>query len=56
MKTLDELALQHGTDKSSAIHYYAVKYEKYLQFTRLARINILEIGVLNGASLQSDNY
>lgn len=51
MKTLDELALKYGTDKSSAIHNYAVKYEKYLPFDRDQDIKILEIGVLNGNSL-----
>jgi hypothetical protein len=50
--TLDELALQHGTDKSSAIHNYAIKYEKYLPFNRKQKIKILEIGVLKGDSLR----
>ena len=51
MSTLDRLAKKHGTDKSSDIHNYCVKYEKYLPFKRHEEINILEIGVLDGKSL-----
>jgi len=48
---LDKIAKYRGTDKSSDIHNYCVKYEKYLPFKRTDKINILEIGVLNGQSL-----
>ena len=51
MSTLDKLAKAHGTDKSSNIHNYCVKYEKYIPFKRYDEINILEIGVLDGKSL-----
>ena len=51
MSTLDRLAKAYGTDKSSEIHNYCVKYEKYLPFKRYDEINILEIGVLDGKSL-----
>jgi hypothetical protein len=51
MSTLNNLAEEHGTDKSSDIHNYCVKYEKYLPFNRYDKLNILEIGVLNGKSL-----
>lgn len=51
MSTLDRIAKSHGTDKSSEIHNYCVKYEKYLPFNRYDEINILEIGVLDGKSL-----
>jgi len=51
MSTLDNLAKAHGTDKSSDIHNYCVKYEKYLPFNRYDKLNILEIGVLDGKSL-----
>ena len=52
MKKLDEIAIECGTDKSSKIHNYCEKYEKYLPFDRSASISILEIGVLGGASLK----
>ena len=53
MSTLDKIAKLHGTDKSSEIHNYCVKYEKYLPFNRYDKLNILEIGVLNGKSLKT---
>jgi hypothetical protein len=52
MKTLDQIGIRHGTDKSSNIHDYCRKYEKYFPFKRDAVLNILEIGVLNGESLK----
>lgn len=51
MSTLDRIAKSHGTDKSSEIHNYCVKYEKYLPFNRYDNLRILEIGVLDGKSL-----
>lgn len=51
MRTLDKIAIDKGTDKSSQIHNYCVKYEKWLPFNRLEPIVLLEIGVLNGESL-----
>ena len=51
MSTLNNLAKVYGTDKSSDIHNYCVKYEKYLPFNRYDKLNILEIGVLDGKSL-----
>lgn len=58
MSTLDKIAKLYGTDKSSEIHNYSVKYEKYLPFKRYELLNILEIGVLDGKSLNtwSDYY
>ena len=53
MRTLDKIAISKGTDKSSEIHNYCVKYEKWLPFNRLEPITILEIGVLNGESLET---
>ena len=50
--TLDEIAKFYGTDKSSEIHDYCRKYEKYLSFHRYDNIKILEIGVLGGQSLR----
>ena len=51
MSTLDRLAIEYGTDKSSDNHNYCVKYEKYLPFNRHDNLNILEIGILDGKSL-----
>jgi hypothetical protein len=53
MSTLNKIAQSHGTDKSSDIHNYCVKYQKYLPFNRYDNLNILEIGVLNGKSLKT---
>jgi methyltransferase family protein len=49
---LDALALQHGTDKSSAAHGFAGCYEFHLEALRDLRGNVLEIGVKTGASLR----
>ena len=51
MSLLDSLAKKYGTDKSSDVHNYCVKYEKYLPFKRYQDMNILEIGILDGKSL-----
>lgn len=52
MDTLNDIALECGTDKSSVVHDYCRKYEKYLPFPRSMPMNILEIGVAVGASLR----
>jgi len=49
---LDELAIKYNTDKSSKNHNYTKTYDKYLSPIREQKLNILEIGVLNGASLK----
>jgi hypothetical protein len=51
MSILNEIAKKYGTDKSSEIHNYCVKYEKYLPFDRSEELKIMEIGVLGGSSL-----
>ena len=51
MRKLDKIAKSFGTDKSSEIHNYCEKYEKWLPFNRLEPLTILEIGVLQGHSL-----
>jgi hypothetical protein len=48
--TLDLLALQTGTDKSSSAHYYTKIYEKYFTPLKNNPLNILEIGLCLGAS------
>jgi predicted O-methyltransferase YrrM len=53
MKTLDSIAIKNKTDKSSLVHNYCSKYEKWLPMNRLEDIKILEIGVYKGSSLIS---
>lgn len=48
---LNNIGLKYGTDKTSEIHDYLRKYEKHIHYSRYSNIKILEIGVLNGASL-----
>jgi hypothetical protein len=52
MSVLDEIAKKYGTDKSSEVHNFCVKYEKYLPFKRDEKLRILEIGILDGKSLK----
>lgn len=52
MKTLDELAIEFGTDKSSAAHDYARTYDGLFRHLRDAPIRLLEIGVKTGASIR----
>lgn len=52
MNTLNEIGIKHGTDKSSEIHNYLVKYEKYFPYKREDSLKLLEIGVLHGESLR----
>jgi trans-aconitate methyltransferase len=52
MTSLDELALRHGTDKSSAAHGFATFYDVHLEPLRRLPGNVLEIGVKTGASLR----
>lgn len=48
-ETLDKLAIQYGTDKSSLHHDYMKYYAKYLPEKCTS---LLEIGILKGASLK----
>ncbi|HJT91696.1 MAG TPA: class I SAM-dependent methyltransferase [Mycobacterium sp.] len=50
MPTLDDLAIRHGTDKSSLAHHYTKIYERYLD--RRRAITLLELGVWEGESLR----
>lgn len=50
--SLDELGRQFGTDKSSLRHDYLAWYEQYLEPIRFEPITLLELGVLDGASLK----
>lgn len=51
MKTLDQIGLNYKSDKSSSFHNYLNIYDKYFSDRRNDNNNILEIGVLNGDSL-----
>lgn len=53
LTSLDAIGVANNTDKSSLYHDYLRKYEKYLPFNRADELNILEIGVLQGASLKT---
>jgi hypothetical protein len=52
MGFLDDLGLKYGTDKSSLRHGYLDIYEKYFREMKDKPINVLEIGIFNGASLK----
>ncbi|MGG5811696.1 class I SAM-dependent methyltransferase [Falsiroseomonas sp. CW058] len=49
---LDELGLRHGTDKASNRHDFLRTYERYLAGMRDSAAAVLEVGVLDGASLR----
>lgn len=51
-KTLDEIALEAGTDKSSAFHAYTRVYAPYFEPFRNEPIKFLEIGIFNGDSVK----
>jgi hypothetical protein len=50
--TLEDLALQMGTDKSARHHNYVRLYAHYFEAFRRSARNVLEIGVKDGASLR----
>ncbi len=52
MKTLDILALEFGTDKSSLHHNYTKYYSMFFNKYRYDAINLLEIGIWTGDSLR----
>ncbi len=56
--SLQEIGRYHGTDKAAASHSFNGKsflevYDSYVSVFRRRTANVLEIGVLNGASLRS---
>ena len=51
--TLNEIGLVYGTDKSSAHHNYLRFYESHFEPIRNEPLKILEVGVLNGASIRT---
>ncbi len=50
--TLSQLAIKHGTDKGPGCHNYTALYESMFGGIREDKLKILEIGVLEGASLR----
>lgn len=50
--TLDEIGLRTGTDKSSALHGYLSAYDTALAHLRDKPLQLVEIGVHQGASLR----
>jgi hypothetical protein len=49
--TLDQIGISVGTDKSSLVQNYLVHYERMFRDLRDHPITLLEIGIMNGASL-----
>lgn len=49
---LSELATKYGTDKGPSCHNYTAVYEQMFEAVRDEPLKILEIGVLDGASLR----
>lgn len=49
--TLDSIALETGTDKSSKLHNYTPEYERHFESRRHEPLRLLEIGVDKGTSL-----
>lgn len=52
IETLDQISINEGTDKSSVYHNYTRYYEKHFSIFRNKSINLLELGVKDGASLR----
>lgn len=52
MNSLDQLAIQHGTDKSSLGHNYTPYYSMLFSQLRMRHVKLLEIGIDKGASLR----
>ena len=49
-KTLEQILNLYGSDKSTK-HYYHTIYEPYFEKIRYDKINILEVGILDGKSM-----
>ncbi|WP_137125363.1 class I SAM-dependent methyltransferase [Roseomonas sp. HF4] len=52
LASLDDLGLMYGTDKASRGHGYLATYERFLSPLRFRPLQILEIGVKEGASVR----
>lgn len=57
MKTLDEICIENGADKGSTHHVkghdFARHYDRFFSPLRFDKLNLLEIGVGGGESIQS---
>ena len=57
MKTLDEIAIKHGTDKATehptGAHGYTPHYDRLFSPLRSKEVKVLEIGVGGGESIQT---
>ncbi|QYC09512.1 class I SAM-dependent methyltransferase [Brevundimonas nasdae] len=53
MKSLDEIGLEHGTDKASNHHDFLRLYDRRLSRLRDQSFTLLEIGVYRGGSVRS---
>lgn len=51
--SLDSIGVLQGTDKSSLVHGYLAAYERVLRDLRGQSFNLIEIGVLDGASVRT---
>lgn len=51
MRSLDQIAIEKGTDKASPQHNYCQYYDMVFDPIRFKEINLLEIGIDKGASL-----
>jgi SAM-dependent methyltransferase len=51
-KDLDQIGLEHGTDKASGRHGYLEVYDRHLSRFRDSKVRVLELGVFKGASLR----
>lgn len=52
MQTLDQLGLKYGTDKASSGHNYLQYYERFFAPIKDHTLDIMEIGIWEGASLK----
>lgn len=52
METLDQIGLRYATDKASNRNNFLNFYEPFLTPMRLIPVRVMEIGVLNGASVR----
>lgn len=52
MKSLDQIAIECGTDKSSLSHSYTKYYDMFFRRYRLDAVNVLDIGTWTGGSLR----
>lgn len=51
-RDLDQIGLEHGTDKASGRHGYLEVYDRHLRGLRDKKVRLLELGILKGASLR----